>query len=73
MGFSREETIDGWFAEWKALGELLRSRTPEDWRAPTRCEGWEVRDVAGYAVGVAVDVAAGRPTRSTPDQQAAQW
>jgi uncharacterized protein (TIGR03083 family) len=73
MGFSREETLDGWFAEWEALGELLRSLTPEEWRAPTRCEGWEVRDVAGHAVGVAVDVAAGHPTRSTPDQQAAQW
>jgi len=73
MGFSREETLNGWFAEWEAFGDLLRSLTPEEWRAPTRCEGWEVRDVAGHAVGVAVDVAAGQPTRSTPDEQAAQW
>ena len=73
MGFSREETLNGWFAEWEAFGHLLRSLTPEEWRAPTRCEGWEVRDVAGHAVGVAVDVAAGQPTRSTPDEQAAQW
>jgi uncharacterized protein (TIGR03083 family) len=73
MGFSREETLNGWLAEWEAFGDLLRSLTPEEWRAPTRCEGWEVRDVAGHAVGVAVDVAAGQPTRSTPDQQAAQW
>lgn len=29
--------------------------------------------MAGHAVGVAIDVAAGQPTRSTPEEQAAHW
>ena len=72
-GFSREETINGWLSEWAAFGELLRSLSPEEWGAPSRCEGWEVRDVASHVVVLAVDVAAGQPTRATPDEQAAQW
>jgi uncharacterized protein (TIGR03083 family) len=72
-GFSRQETIDGWLSEWAAFGELLRSLSPEEWRVPSRCEGWEVRGVASHVVVLAVDVAAGQPTRATPDEQAAQW
>ena len=72
-GFSREETINGWLSEWAAFGELLRSLSPEEWGAPSRCEGWKVRDVASHVVVLAVDVAAGQPTRATPDEQAAQW
>lgn len=71
--FSREETIYGWLTEWAAFGDLLRSLSLADWDTPTRCGGWDVRDVAGHVVGLAVDVAAGQPTRSTADEQAARW
>jgi uncharacterized protein (TIGR03083 family) len=30
------------------LVELLRSLTPAQWTAPSLCEGWSVRDVAGH-------------------------
>ncbi|HEX6237196.1 MAG TPA: maleylpyruvate isomerase family mycothiol-dependent enzyme [Acidimicrobiales bacterium] len=71
--FSRDDTVNGWLGEWSAFGGLLRSLSPEEWRAPTRCEGWEVRDVASHVVVLAADVATGQPTRATPDEQAAQW
>ncbi|MGN5237341.1 MULTISPECIES: maleylpyruvate isomerase family mycothiol-dependent enzyme [unclassified Rhodococcus (in: high G+C Gram-positive bacteria)] len=35
-------------AERAELIELLRSLTPAQWAAPSLCEGWSVRDVAGH-------------------------
>lgn len=36
--------------ERAALLELLRSLTPEQWAAPTVCDGWPVKDIAAHLV-----------------------
>ncbi|MDV2477964.1 maleylpyruvate isomerase family mycothiol-dependent enzyme [Rhodococcus zopfii] len=35
-------------AERAELVDLLRSLTPEQWAAPSLCQGWSVRDVVGH-------------------------
>jgi uncharacterized protein (TIGR03083 family) len=41
------------------------------WSAASRCEGFEVRDVAGHVVGLAEDVAAGVPGSRKAEEEAA--
>ena len=67
----RQETGTGLLDEYAAFATLLESLEPHDWRAPTRCEGFEVRDVAGHVVGLTEDVAAGVPGSRTAEQEAA--
>jgi uncharacterized protein (TIGR03083 family) len=67
---SRSEAIDGLLAEWGSFEEMVRSLSAEEWRAPTRCASWEVRDVAGHVVGTAADALYGRTGQNTPDDQA---
>jgi uncharacterized protein (TIGR03083 family) len=33
------------------LFDLLQDLSPADWQAPTECEGWTVRDMAGHLLG----------------------
>lgn len=66
----RTEVITGLFAEYAAFAALLAPLTDEEWRTPTRCAGWQVRDVAGHVVGGAVDTMTGRIGARTPDEQA---
>ncbi|MGH8979278.1 MAG: maleylpyruvate isomerase family mycothiol-dependent enzyme [Acidimicrobiia bacterium] len=61
----------GTIAEYESFADLLESLSADDWRAPTRCEGFEVRDVAGHVVGLAEDVAKGVPGSRTAEQEAA--
>jgi len=56
----RTEISSGFLAELDNFGELLRSLRPADLDAPTRCDGWGVRDVAGHMVGQVTDVVNGR-------------
>ncbi len=56
----RPEISAGFLAELDNFGELLESLEPADLDAPTRCEGWTVRDVAGHMVGQVTDVVNGR-------------
>jgi uncharacterized protein (TIGR03083 family) len=56
----RTEISAGFLAELDDFGELLRSLSPADLDAPTRCTGWTVRDVAGHMVGQVTDVVNGR-------------
>jgi len=37
-------------AERAELAALLRTLTPEQWRAPSLCRGWRVRDVVAHVV-----------------------
>lgn len=37
-------------AERVALREQLRTLTPEEWDAPSLCDGWRVRDVAAHVI-----------------------
>ena len=62
---TRPETIRGALAEYESFAELLDSLDDAAWHAPTRCEGFEVRDIAGHVVGLASDVAAGVPRCSS--------
>jgi uncharacterized protein (TIGR03083 family) len=50
---------------------LVENLTPEQWRLPTRCTGWEIRDITGHVTGLAKDIADGFSATRTGDQQAA--
>lgn len=39
--------------EYQRLIEVLRSLAPDDWATPTECPGWDVRAMAGHALGMA--------------------
>lgn len=52
----RDLVIPGMLDEYAAFGELLRSLSAEEWRRPSRCEGWRVADVAAHVVGQLTDV-----------------
>lgn len=56
----RDTVIDGIAEYCGNFAELLRSLDAESWTAPSRCAGWEVRDVAGHVAGLFTDVALGR-------------
>jgi uncharacterized protein (TIGR03083 family) len=47
----------------RRLAQLLRTLTPEQWAAPSRCEGWRVQDVVAHLAGTdvfwAVSIASG--------------
>jgi uncharacterized protein (TIGR03083 family) len=66
----RTEVVAGLLTEYDAFAALIADLTPEEWRTATRCEGWEVRDVAGHVTGTAVDVQTGVIGTRTPDEQA---
>lgn len=40
------------------LIELCKSLTPEEWNAPSLCEGWRVRDVVAHIIGGQQDLMA---------------
>ena len=60
MTLPRQDIVAGYPAELERFEELLRSLDDEDWKAPTRCEGWTVGDVAAHVVGTLADITAGR-------------
>lgn len=66
----RAEVVAGVFDEYAAFASLIEPLTGEEWRTPTRCADWQVRDVAGHVTGIAVDIAAGTVGSRTPDEQA---
>jgi len=44
------EPKEFFFEERDSIVQTLRSLTPEQWDAPSLCDGWRVRDVAGHMV-----------------------
>jgi uncharacterized protein (TIGR03083 family) len=66
----RTAVAEGLLGEYAAYLTLLRSLSPAEGRAATRCDGWTVHDVLAHVVGLASDSFAGRVGRFTPDQQA---
>lgn len=60
MVLSRETVSQGLLDELDRFGALIGGLDDEQWTAPTRCEGWVVRDVAAHMVGTMADIAAGR-------------
>jgi uncharacterized protein (TIGR03083 family) len=71
MELTRTETIDGMLSEYAAFADLVEPLSDADWSATTRCEGWQVRDVAGHVIGLCEDVAAGVPGSRDSAQEAA--
>jgi uncharacterized protein (TIGR03083 family) len=67
----RTVTARGLKDEYEAFATLVASLTADEWASPTRCEGFEVRDVAGHVIGLAEDVAAGVPGSRTAAEEAA--
>jgi uncharacterized protein (TIGR03083 family) len=67
----RESAITALESAWNACAVTLRhERTPEVWRMPSRCDGWQVRDIYAHVLGQLEDAAAGLAGTRTPDEQA---
>lgn len=60
MVLSRETVAAGVVDEYAAFAALLRSLDEGEWRAPSRCDGWSVADVAAHVAGTLTDVVSGR-------------
>ncbi len=50
---SRPEAMDLAAAEYDRFLDLLRSLTPDEWRRPTECDGWNVRAMACHLLAEA--------------------
>jgi uncharacterized protein (TIGR03083 family) len=57
MTLPRGVVTDGMIAEYGAFADLVGSLTAEEWKRPSRCEGWRVADVAAHVAGILDDVA----------------
>ena len=68
---SRPHISEGALAEYENFATLVASLSEKDWNAPTRCTGFQVRDVAGHVIGLAEDVAAGVPGTRNAEEEAA--
>lgn len=49
--------------EYERFAATLRSLTPDDWKQPTECPGWDVRAMAGHCLGMAEMAASIREQR----------
>jgi uncharacterized protein (TIGR03083 family) len=67
---TREQVIRGVFDEWELFSELVAGLDEAQWSTASRCEGWEVRDVAAHVYGTAHDVVDGTVGQRTADQEA---
>lgn len=70
MELTRTEIIAGMLREYETFATLIDSLDDTAWHAPTRCDGWEVRHVAGHIIGLAEDIVAGVPGSRTPQEEA---
>ncbi len=56
--------------ERAALLDLLSNLTPEEWSAPTVCEGWSVKDITAHLLGDDLGMLSGRRDKfRSPDGQ----
>src|SRR5260370_41075828 len=69
---TRQEVAQGTVDEWEQFAELIAGLDEAQWTAPTRCEGWEVRDVAAHVVGTVSDAVVGKVGHRSPEQEAAE-
>ncbi|MGH3859924.1 maleylpyruvate isomerase family mycothiol-dependent enzyme [Actinokineospora sp.] len=56
--------------EYQRFVDVLRTLTPDEWATPTECPGWDVRAMAGHALGMAEMAAS--PLESARQQRAAR-
>lgn len=66
----RGRTVAALLAEFRSFTDLIAGLDATEWTAPTRCLGWEVRDVAAHVVGQLVDTVTRAVGSRTPDEQA---
>ncbi|WP_119731155.1 maleylpyruvate isomerase family mycothiol-dependent enzyme [Thermomonospora amylolytica] len=66
------ELLRGLDEEYAAFADLIAPLDDAAWTAPTRCTGWQVRDVAGHVVLDVVESLDGTIGAHTPDEQAAR-
>lgn len=71
MMLTRQQVLRGTFDEYELFAELVSGLDDAQWSAPSRCEGWEVRDVAAHVYGTLHDVLAGTVGQRTPIEEAA--
>lgn len=56
MTLARDVAVTGMIAGYEEFGRLIQDLTDEQWKQPTRCEGWTVADVAAHVVGQLSDI-----------------
>jgi uncharacterized protein (TIGR03083 family) len=57
--------------EYESFAALVESLDAAAWETPTRCTGFQVRDVAGHVIGLAEDVVKGVPGSRNAEEEAA--
>ena len=67
----RPQIAQGLLAEYRAFADLVASLSESEWATPSRCDGFDVRDVAGHVIGLAEDTAAGKPGTRNAEEEAA--
>lgn len=67
---SKRAVVQGTLEEYELFAELVSGLDEAQWSAPTRCDGWEVRDVAAHIYGTAHDVLAGTVGGRTAKEEA---
>ena len=67
----RTDVARGAIGEYQAFAALIDALDASAWDAPTRCDGFLVRDVAGHVVGLAEDVVRGVPGSRNAEEEAA--
>lgn len=67
---TRQQVIQGTNDEYELFAELISGLDEAQWSTPSRCEGWEVRDVAAHVFGTVHDVLEGTVGQRTPEQEA---
>jgi uncharacterized protein (TIGR03083 family) len=68
---ARTDIAQGLIDEYQAFAALVESLDTTEWTTPSRCEGFEVRDVAGHVIGLAEDVVKGVPGSRNAEEEAA--
>jgi uncharacterized protein (TIGR03083 family) len=67
----RIQVSQGLVKEYEAFAALVASLDESEWATPSRCAGFDVRDVAGHVIGLAEDTAAGKPGTRNAEEEAA--
>ena len=67
----RTDIATGVLDEYESFATLIASLDAKAWSTPTRCAGFEVRDVAGHVIGLAEDVVKGVPGSRNAEEEAA--
>jgi len=67
----RTDVARGVLDEYESFAALVESLDTKAWETPTRCTGFQVRDVAGHVIGLAEDVVKGVPGSRNAEEEAA--